>query len=157
MAAVHGGEDILFLHADTIFESQRQQGLGAVAGSLYELGGLISEDPLREHVELVWHGVNDEENLGQFLRSGIRWAEIDLRRDPVGRLVLRHDGFDERPWNREERSLPAHRSIDRIVAADRSIKLDIKENGDTLQAAMDLIDSYGLGDARGGSTPRSAS
>ena len=113
MATADSGQDILFLHADTIFESQRQQGLGAVAGTSYELGGLISEDLLREHVELVWHGVNDEENLRQFLGSGIRWAEIDLRRDPVGELILRHDGFDERPWNREERSLLAERSIDR--------------------------------------------
>ncbi len=148
MAAAQRGEDVLFLHADTIFESQRQQGLGAVAGTSYELGGLVSEDLLREHVELVWHGVNDHENLRQFLGSGIRWAEIDLRRDPVGELVLRHDGFDERPWNREERSLPAQRTIDALAAAGRSIKLDVKENGDTLRAALNLIDSYGLGDDR---------
>src|SRR4029077_563737 len=148
MATAHDGEDILFLHADTIFESEPRQGFGAVAGTSYELGGLISEDLLREHVELVWHGVNDEENLRQFLGSGIRWAEIDVRRDPVGELVLRHDGFDERPWNREERSLPAYRSLDALAAAGRSIKLDLKENGDTLRAALDLIDSYALGDDR---------
>jgi phosphoglycolate phosphatase-like HAD superfamily hydrolase len=148
MATARGAEDILFLHADTMFESQRQQGLGMVEGTSYELGGLISEDLLREHVELVWHGVNDGENLRQFMSSGITWAEIDLRRDPVGRLVLRHDGFDERPWNRDERSFPARPSIDALAAAGRSIKLDVKENGDTLRAGIDLIDSFELGDER---------
>lgn len=148
MAASHGGRGTLFLHADTIFESQRAEGLGVVTGTAYELGGLISEDRLREHVELVWHGVNDEENLRQFLNSGITWAEIDVRRDPAGRLVLRHDGFDERPWNRDERSLPAGSSVDTLAAAGRSVKLDVKENGDTLRAAFGLVDALGLGDDR---------
>ena len=148
MAASHGEEDTLFLHADTIFDSQRAEGLGVVTGTTYELGGLISEDRLREHVELVWHGVNDEENLQRFLDSGITWAEIDVRRDPAGRLVLRHDSFDERPWNRDECSLPAGPTVDALATAGRSIKLDVKENGDTLRAALDLIDSLGLGDHR---------
>jgi hypothetical protein len=144
MAATRDDADILFLHADTIFESQRRSDGGVVEGSSYDLGGLIREDLLREHVELVWHGVNDEENLAQFLSSGIRWAEIDLRLDPSGRLVLRHDGFDDRPWNREEHPLPAHTAIEAIAAAGRSIKLDVKEGGDTLRAALDLIDSFAL-------------
>jgi hypothetical protein len=96
MAESHDAQGMMFLHADTIFESQRSEGLTAVTGTAYELGGLIGEDRLKEHVELVWHGVNDEENLRHYLDSGITWAEIDVRRDPVGRLVLRHDGFDER-------------------------------------------------------------
>jgi hypothetical protein len=119
-----------------------------VHGAAYELGGLINEDRLREHVELVWHGVNDRENLQLFLGSGIKWAELDLRRDPIGRLVLRHDGFDERPWSRQERLVPARQSVEAVAAAGRSIKFDIKENGDTLRGAMDLIDSLALDDDR---------
>src|SRR5437867_780976 len=108
-------DDILFLHADTLFESQRRDGGRVPGGNAYELGGLISEDRLREHVELVWHGVNDAENLRQFLDSEITWAEVDLRCDPVGRLVLRHDGFDERPWNRDERSLLARPNVETLA------------------------------------------
>src|SRR5262245_4148803 len=63
--------DTLFLHADTIFESQRSDAPGVVGGKGYELGGLIGEESLREHVEFVWHGVNDPENMRRFLRSGI--------------------------------------------------------------------------------------
>ncbi len=141
-------DEVLFLHADTIFESQRSDGLRAVGGSAYELSGLISEDRLHEHVELVWHGVNDPDNLQQFLRSGITWAEVDLRRDPVGRLVLRHDGFDERPWSRHERSTLARASVETLVAAGRSIKLDVKEDEETIEAALDLLDELELDDTR---------
>ena len=148
MATSLGATDILFLHADTIFESQRLAHPGVVTGRTYELGGLISEDSLREHVELVWHGVNDEENQRQYLRSGIRWAEIDLRRDPVGRLVLRHDGFDERPWDRQERCVPARPSVEALAASARSIKFDVKENGETLRAVFDMIDDLALGGDR---------
>jgi phosphoglycolate phosphatase-like HAD superfamily hydrolase len=148
MAASRRHDDILFLHADTMFESQRRVDHHVVKGTAYELGGLISEDRLREHVELVWHGVNDAENLRQFLVSGITWAEVDIRRDPVGRLVLRHDGFDERLWSRDERSLLARPNVEAIAAAGRSIKIDVKENDDTLRAAFDLIDDLVLDDDR---------
>ena len=69
--AEHRSNEILYLHADTISESQRPDVVGVVQGKGYELGGLIAEDSLREHVEFVWHGVNDSQNLRQFLRSGI--------------------------------------------------------------------------------------
>lgn len=51
---------------------------------------------------LVWHGVNDRHYLHHFVASGIRWAELDVRRDPIGRLMLRHDSFTDRPWGRDE-------------------------------------------------------
>jgi hypothetical protein len=92
--------------------------------------------------------VNDEENLRQFLTSGITWAEVDLRRDPVGRLVLRHDGFDERPWNRDERCVSARPILETLTAEGRSIKIDVKENDLTIRAALDLIRELGLGDDR---------
>ncbi len=148
MAASNAAPSALFLHADTIFESQRGEGVGVVTGSAYELEDLISEDRLREHVELIWHGVNDQVNLDQFLESGITWAEVDVRCDPVGRLVLRHDGFDERPWARHERALPARPTVETLVNAGRSIKLDVKENGETLLAVSKLIEGLGLDDDR---------
>jgi phosphoglycolate phosphatase-like HAD superfamily hydrolase len=39
MAGSHHHEDVLFLHADTMFESQRRDGLRIVAGTAYDLGG----------------------------------------------------------------------------------------------------------------------
>ena len=34
------------------------------------------------------------EVLRQFLASPVRWGELDVRCDPGGRLVLRHDAFE---------------------------------------------------------------
>ena len=42
--AMHRSNEILYLHADTIFESQRPDVLGVVHGKGYELGGLIAEE-----------------------------------------------------------------------------------------------------------------
>jgi phosphoglycolate phosphatase-like HAD superfamily hydrolase len=147
MSATSRHQHVLFLHADTLFESQRVAG-AHVEGKHYELGGLISEDRLREHVELVWHGVNDPENLQQFLASGIAWAEVDLRCDPVGRLVLRHDGFDRRPWSRDEPSVLAQPMLETLEGTGRSIKVDVKGNGDTLRQTLDLLDRLGLASDR---------
>jgi len=143
MSAANRHRDILFLHADTLFESQRVAG-AHLEGKRYELGGLISEDRLREHVELVWHGVNEPENLQQFLGSGVAWAEVDLRCDPVGRLVLRHDGFDRRPWSRDEPSVPAEPMLQSLEGTGKSIKVDVKGNGDTLGQTLDMLDRLRL-------------
>jgi hypothetical protein len=143
-----GSSDVLFLHADTIFESQRRTRQDLVSGTSYELAELIDEEHLRDHVEFVWHGANDEQNVSRFLDSGIRWAEIDLRRDPVGRLVLRHDAFEDRPWDRSESPLYAQRCVETLARAGRSIKLDVKEAGATISGALDLIEGLGLEDDR---------
>ena len=140
--------EILYLHADTIFRSRRIHPDPLVSGRLYHLREFVPERTLPGRIELVWHGVNDEANLAQFLASDVRWAEVDVRRDPVGRLVLRHDGFDESPWKRDEETPFAHDVVRRIAAAARSVKLDIKEDGATLEQSIQLADSLGLEDDR---------
>jgi hypothetical protein len=148
MAAVDPAGEILFLHADTIFTSQRRPHGRVVAGREYHLRELVSEHALPARVSFVWHGVNDELNLGRFLTSDVRWAEVDVRRDPVGRLVLRHDGFDRRPWRRDEPTVQAEDVVTRLVDSGRSVKLDLKENGPTLQGVVELVDRLGLDDER---------
>jgi phosphoglycolate phosphatase-like HAD superfamily hydrolase len=148
MAADDDTGEILFLHADTIFRSQRSHHDRVITGRSYRLRDLVPARTFPGRVEFVWHGVNDEVNLERFLLSEVRWAEIDVRRDPSGRLVLRHDGFDETPWRRDEPTLLAADAIGRLAPSGRSVKLDVKENGRTLDAAIELVDSSGLGDDR---------
>ncbi|MGH9212545.1 MAG: HAD family hydrolase [Acidimicrobiales bacterium] len=93
LAAVDRSHEILFLHADTIYQSAGRPLPRSVAGSRYDLTALVAEGDLPRQVELVWHGVNDQPNLRQLLASPVRWAEVDVRRHPVGPLVLRHDPF----------------------------------------------------------------
>jgi hypothetical protein len=99
-------------------------------------------------VTFVWHGVNDELNLERFLASDIGWGEFDVRRDPLGRLVLRHDAFDDTPWRRDEPLLLAADATARMVAAGRSVKFDLKEDGSTLDGAIELVSSLEIPDER---------
>ena len=46
------------------------------------------EAPFPMQVQLAWHGVNDRANLGQFVASEVKWAEVDIRPDPAGRAHL---------------------------------------------------------------------
>jgi len=108
MAEDDEGAEILFLHADTIFDSKREPTPRTVSGSEYGLSGLVDEAEVGRRVALVWHGVNDRHNLHHFVASDVRWAEIDVRRDPAGRLVLRHDSFTDTPWTRGEELLALH-------------------------------------------------
>jgi hypothetical protein len=146
-AADHQGS-ILCLHADTIFRSQRLHQDRMVAGRSYSLSDLVPNRGFTNRVEFVWHGVNDEQNLERFLGSGMRWAEVDVRRDPSGRLVLRHDGFDETPWRRDEPTLLAANAIRELAKEGRSIKLDLKERDATLEEAIEIVRSVELAPAR---------
>jgi hypothetical protein len=137
---------ILFLHADTIFASRRLPVPSIVSGSTYGLSGLVDEAELGRRVTLVWHGVNDEHNLRHFLASDVTWAELDVRRDPIGRLVLRHDSFVETPWARDEPLLPLGATLERLRSAGRSVKLDLKEGGTIMDEVLSLASDLGFSD-----------
>ena len=78
-------KEILLLHANTMFESKRTRlPSHSARGKEYDLTELIPEKALPRNVHFVWHGVNDEVNLHQFLASDIRWAECDVHLDPTG-------------------------------------------------------------------------
>ncbi|HEX7269962.1 MAG TPA: hypothetical protein VF256_21420 [Streptosporangiaceae bacterium] len=138
LAEADGTNEILFLHADTIFEYQRVVTARTVRGSTYDLAELISEKELRRRVQFVWHGVNDEANLRQFLASGVHWAECDIRRDPLGRLVLRHDSFEETPWHRTEHPFRLEACLKALRERDRSVALDLKEGGDVVERVLSI-------------------
>lgn len=144
MAEADATHEVLFLHADTIFESQRQEVPRSYAGSEYALSGLIREADLRGRVEFIWHGVNDEANLRQFLSSDMRWAECDVRVDPRGRLVLRHDTFEDTPWTRSEHPFTLEDCLPRIVELGRAIAIDLKEGGAVIDEVLQRVANAGL-------------
>jgi hypothetical protein len=144
MAEADETHEILFLHADTIFESQRVVTPRTVTGSTYDLAELVSEEELRRRVQFVWHGVNDEANLRQFLASGVHWAECDIRQDPLGRLVLRHDSFEETPWHRAEQPFRLEACLRALRAQGRSVALDLKEGGDVVERVLGIVSALGF-------------
>lgn len=144
MTEADDSQEMLFLHADTIFESQRGNHERAITGAAYGLAGLVREADLRGRVEFIWHGVNDEANLRQFLSSDVRWAECDVRLDPLDRLVLRHDSFERTPWTRSEHPFLLDRCLETIRARGRALALDLKEGGRSLERVLDEVERAGF-------------
>ncbi|MFQ6113366.1 MAG: HAD family hydrolase, partial [bacterium] len=104
VSRIDPNQEILLLHANTIFQSKRTKlPSHTVKGKEYDLTELIPEKALPQHIQFVWHGINDEVNLRQFLASDICWGECDVRLNPTGNeLILRHDSFKENPLDLDE-------------------------------------------------------
>ncbi|MCE7988292.1 MAG: hypothetical protein DYG89_44605 [Caldilinea sp. CFX5] len=146
IAQAPNADDILLLHADTIFLSPLDVlPPAAIQGIDYSLVDLITEEQLPPQVALVWHGVNDPLNLRQFLASPIRWAELDVNVDPTGaELILRHDTFAERALVDGERWLTLDAALAACTQAQKAVKLDFKVGGAGLARSLALVDRYGL-------------
>lgn len=141
---------ILLLHADTIFETRGSSMPGSVVeGSEFALAELVpGEEALPEQVQLVWHGVNDPANLAQFMASGVLWAEIDVRHDPSGELILRHDSFETTPALADEEWLNYEEALTELANGGVGIKLDIKGGPDVLDRVLKSVASLHLPDDR---------
>ncbi|MDK1119489.1 MAG: DUF2181 domain-containing protein [Anaerolineae bacterium] len=142
-------EQVLLLHANTIFESIRTRvPRGTVRGKEYSLSKLVpSEKVLPSHVQLVWHGVNDEANLRQFLASDVHWVEVDVQLDPGNyNVILRHDSFSETPLSPDEEWITLSEVMKKIKSAGRAIKLDLKSKDILLDQVLELIVKFDLAD-----------
>ena len=142
--------EILLLHANTIFESKRTRlPSHAVKGKRYDLTELIPEKALPQHIQFVWHGINDEVNLRQFLASDISWGECDVRLDPIGNeLILRHDSFAEDPLDSDEEWLSLDLLLDRLSKTGKCVKFDLKAGGTLLDKLLESIQAHGFDDTR---------
>ncbi|NIR00948.1 MAG: hypothetical protein GTN78_12235 [Gemmatimonadales bacterium] len=149
VAEVDPEGEILLLHADTIFETKRSKlPAGAAKGRLYDITELIPEKALPQHIQFVWHGLNDEANIRQFLASNIHWAEFDVRTGPEGSgLILRHDSLKKTPLHDDEELLPLEEILTRVERFEKAVKLDLKEGGEMVDCAIELIQNreYDLG------------
>jgi hypothetical protein len=137
--------DIFLLHADTIFESAPGHiPIGAVAGSRYDITEFIGEKGLPKHIEFVWHGVDDESILRQFLVSNVHWAEMHVRIDPCDNsLIVRRKSFSEilKTHNETPNKLEFFLSV--LRDAGRGVKLDIKDEG-LLERVTEMLSDMGF-------------
>jgi len=117
----------LFLHAETLFESGRREIPRTVGGSIYDITGLVGEQDVPRHVQLVWQGVNDRAGLAAFLGSTIHWGECNLRRDPLGRAVLRREPFRQRPRRRRGEDLLLPDCLRELARTEKSLVVDLED------------------------------
>jgi len=150
VSKINPKQEILLLHANTIFESRRTSlPSHTVKGKTYDLTELIPEKALPRHIQFVWHGVNDEVNLRQFLASDITWGECDVRLDPIGNeLILRHDSFVENPLDLDEEWLSLDRLLERLCQTGKSVKLDLKTGGILVDKVLEFITKFCFEDVR---------
>ena len=150
LATADTDKEVLLLHANTIFESKRARlPRRTIRGKDYRLTQLIPDEKrLPAHVQLAWHGVNDEANLRQFLASDVRWAEVDARLEPAcHEVILRHDSFAETPLMPDEKWLTLARVLEKVKASGRAIKIDLKAGGMLLDRVWALLDEKGIVDS----------
>ncbi len=110
---------------------------------------LIPGMPLPKHTQFVWHDINDEINLQQFLSSDINWGECDVRLNPIDENpILRRNSFRNTPLNVNENWLTLDKLLSHVTKTDKSIKIDLKAGGIIVEKVMKLIDAHGLDDSR---------
>ena len=150
LAPVANETGVLLLHANTIFESQRRSiPKGTARGKDYRLAELVpGEDALPPRVQLVWHGINDKENLRQFIASDVFWAEVDVRQNSAGEFILRHDSFEIRPALPDEEWLTLDEMVQAVAKHDRGIKLDLKGGPDVLDRVLQVVADAGFTEDR---------
>jgi len=99
---------------------------------------------INNEVDYTWHGINDPSNLYFFLISDIEWGECDIRQDEDGKLILRHDSFEECPEQEWEDYLYFEELLILFKRYNKKLKLDLKEGGDTCNKVIKLLLKYGF-------------
>jgi hypothetical protein len=149
ISGVDPEREILLLHADTIFESKRTEiPSSAVKGKVYDLTALISEKALPRHIQFVWHGLNREAHLRQFLAANVQWAELDVGIDPVtDEVVLCHSDFEKEPLEEAGRPLALGECLGWLKAHGRGVRINVREDGQLVNRVLKTVEMFGFEDS----------
>lgn len=104
-------------------------------------------EDLPKDIHFIWHGVNDHKNLESFLKSGVYWAEGDLR-GLEDSLVLRHDPLDTHDLQPGESLLDFRHWLETISASGKGIQIDFKEGNETMQRTIALLKDLRISQSR---------
>lgn len=89
--------------------------------------------------------MNDAVNLAHFLGSNVSWAEVDVRVDPrTHELICRHDSFEQQRFGKDEPLLRLEECLAFVKNNGRSVKLDLKEGGATIDWIVELVRYVGF-------------
>lgn len=141
--------EMLMLHADTVLGSSRtRRAQKALSGNYFDLTELIKSPSLPRHIEFVWHGVDDESVLRQFLITSVLWAELHVRRHINGHdLILRRKRYAEMPPVPGEEPSRLDDFLYILCEAGKGVKLDLKDPGLTART-IEYLKAAGFTDER---------
>ena len=155
VAELDGCQDVLPLHAHTIFEGDcRELPASSASGTDFELTELATEDRVPAGIQFVWHGVNDRGNLRQFLASDVEWGELDVRSDPdSAEFVLHHDTLESRNGETHngdhvEELLTFDEVIAELRRFDKAIKVDLKEGSEAVTFVLEALAEQNFDESR---------
>lgn len=134
-------EELLLLHADTMFGSSRRlRPDEAVVGRDYEISEIVDPELIPAHIEFVWNGVNSLDVFTEYKESNVHWGEVDVRRHPLdGRIVLKHGSFDT-PEFKENDLMTFKNMLDYLKKLEeRGIKIVMKENEGLLDEVLTIL------------------
>jgi hypothetical protein len=143
-------QEILLLHADTIFQSKRNQlPPRTVGGTAYDLTELISEHALPQHIQFVWRGVNEVANMDQFLASEVHWGQFDVQPNPIDLdLILYLETLvpDSAPKKKVWHTLDD--ALARMARSGKGIKLNLNVNGPLVGQVLEIVRAHHVDDSR---------
>jgi len=141
-----GSDDILNLNLNEIFAPTDVNPGQVVPDS--SLTHLITESELPTEVALCWHGINNHDNLRQFLESDVLWGEVDVRNNPnTDKLITRHDSFKRSPKFPGEKVLELSEALDRFREHSRTVKIDFKQGGEVVERVIEMLRERGFTDS----------
>jgi phosphoglycolate phosphatase-like HAD superfamily hydrolase len=123
MAGADESGDVIFLHADTIFQSTKRPLIRAYAGRDYDLGCLVTESDLGEHTMLVHASVDTASRLEAAVAGPVDWIELPILIDPYGCIEMPGD-------------LDAMGTLSSIRRAGKAVRLDLRAAGVAEQASL---------------------
>ncbi len=150
VSKIDPNKEILLLHANTIFESKMNNlPKHTVDGEKYELTEFLSKQSIPQHIQFVWHGINSEVNLENFLFSDITWGECDVRINPFDdEIVLRHSSFVDKKLQPDEELLTLDILLSTLTETDKSLKVDLKAGVALIERIIKLFDKYNMSQDR---------
>jgi len=108
---------------------------------------LIPESDLPESIIPCWHGINDPENLAQFIESDYTWGEVDVRISPfTRRLITRHDSHFISRFTESEQIQYFEHVLKAFKENGKKIKIDFKRGFWVVDRVIQLLDKHGFRD-----------
>jgi len=154
IASADPEQQILLLHADTLFETPRAlpernsphapERASVVRGNDYDLTELIREADLADRVQFCWADIESRATLAYFLASDVHWGALCVRREPEhGTLAV---GRSERLLDEQRTdALSLDEALTMFRRRGRAAKMILTERG-MLGEVLGLVRKHGFGD-----------
>ena len=145
VAAIDPLQEILLLHADSIFQSKRASlPLRAIGGSDYDLTSLISKESLSQHSHFVWRGITDRDRLKQFLQSDVHWAEYEVQVNLMqpGPILGPVPATAQAARFGQIGQIALDDALSAVWRKGKGVKLNLTIGGSLLDHVLHRVDSY---------------